>query len=374
VPAHNEERVIGHLLDSLLAQSYERACFEVFVSCDACTDRTAEIAHEKGATVLTRRDRDTTGKTANLRSALREIPLERFDLVAVFDSDNVLDENFLAQMNDYIDAHPDAAAVQGYLDVKNPEDSWVTRVYAISFWYANRFWQLSRNNVGLSANLGGTGEVIRASILREVGWQLRSLTDDLELTCEMILRGYRVHYAYRAVTYDEKPHDLGTSQRQRTRWLLGHYSAFRRYGVPLLLAGVRRLDLTPIDLLLHLAIPGRAAMSYLTMLGAPFILSVRTVLRPDWVAADPAAWLWVCFGAAALVQTSLVLVLAPSLHAGRFTLSYLRDGVSYFIYGMRWLGTLVTLLFAPNRTAVWIRTEHSRPLSLRDVNQAKRQK
>ncbi len=49
--------------------------------------------------------------------------------------------------------------VQGYLDSKNPEDTWITGSYSIAFWSCNRMFQLARYNLGLSSQLGGTGFV-----------------------------------------------------------------------------------------------------------------------------------------------------------------------------------------------------------------------
>lgn len=43
IPAHNEERVIGHALRSLLADAVHGE-FDVVVACNGCTDRTAEVA------------------------------------------------------------------------------------------------------------------------------------------------------------------------------------------------------------------------------------------------------------------------------------------------------------------------------------------
>jgi len=54
VAAHNEEAVIGHIVDSLFRQNYPRNLFDVYVVADNCTDRTAEIAEEHGAIVYKR--------------------------------------------------------------------------------------------------------------------------------------------------------------------------------------------------------------------------------------------------------------------------------------------------------------------------------
>jgi cellulose synthase/poly-beta-1,6-N-acetylglucosamine synthase-like glycosyltransferase len=367
VPARDEERVIGHLLDSLASQDYPKNAFEIYVACDGCTDATPRISRDKGARVLERDDSGPPGKTANLRWAIGRISLDEYDAVVVFDADNVVHPQFLARMSAQLAARPQAEAFQGYLDAKNPDDSWVTRVYALSFWYANRFWQLARENAGLSVNLGGTAEVLRVSLLRRLGWRWSSLTDDLELTCEIVLAGGRVRYAPDAIAYDEKPLDLGASRAQRARWVQGHYWAFRRYAARLLMMTLQRRDPAALDLLLHLAIPGRAAMSYATMFGGFLVIAARTVLRPMWLRDDPQAWSWLIFPAAAAVQCVLVLIVAPSLHRRQFTLRYLRDAASYLWYGVRWLPTLALTMLRRTDQRDWARTEHARAIAISEV-------
>jgi cellulose synthase/poly-beta-1,6-N-acetylglucosamine synthase-like glycosyltransferase len=365
IPAHDEELVIGQLLESLAAQLYPKDRFGVFVSCDGCTDRTAAIATERGAVVLEREARDATGKTANLRWALGRIPLDAYDAVVIFDADNLVDESFLANMNDYLEAHPDTEAVQGWLDVKNPDDSWVTRVYALAFWYANRFWQAARENARLSVNLGGTGEVLAVSMLRRTGWDWASVTDDLELTCLIVLAGGRVRYNPYAIAFDEKPRTERASHEQRARWLRGHYWALVRFGGSLAKRAFRGGGARAFDLMLHLLIPGRATMSYATMFGGPVLLLARIAMRPSWLVDDRFAWLWLSFAAAGLIQWALVLVVAPSLRIGHPTFRYVPDAFSFFRYGLRSLPAMISSAVGPKQA--WSRTEHTRSLRIEEI-------
>jgi cellulose synthase/poly-beta-1,6-N-acetylglucosamine synthase-like glycosyltransferase len=372
IPAHDEATVIGQLLDSLNAQDYPAGAFKVYVACDGCTDATPRISRERGARVLERNDAGAPGKTGNLSWAIGQLSLDEYDAVVVFDADNVVHPQFLGRMSDELAAYPQSEAFQGYLDVKNPGDSWVTRVYALSFWYANRFWQLARENSGLAVNLGGTGEALRVSLLRRLGWRWTSLTDDLELTCEVVLAGGRVRYVWHAIAYDEKPLDIGTSRTQRARWLRGHYAAFRRYASRLFVASIRQRNFAPLDLALHLAIPGRAAMSYSAMFGGFMAVLARTAIHPGWWDDDPQAWLWWLFSVAAAIQCALVLVIAPSLHHGRITLRYLIDLGSYFWYGLRWLPTLARLVVRNAGPEEWDRTSHTRAMRMSDVADRRR--
>ena len=56
--AHNEETVIGELVDSLAKMNYPRELYDIFVIADNCTDRTAEIAEKAGAIVYKRFDEE----------------------------------------------------------------------------------------------------------------------------------------------------------------------------------------------------------------------------------------------------------------------------------------------------------------------------
>ena len=47
IPAHNEEAVVGNLIESLKNQDYPKDLYDIYVIADNCTDNTAKIAREK---------------------------------------------------------------------------------------------------------------------------------------------------------------------------------------------------------------------------------------------------------------------------------------------------------------------------------------
>ena len=63
----------------------------------------------------------------------------QYDAVVMFDADNLAAPNFLNEMNN--DLCSGARVIQGYIDTKNPEDSWITASYGVSYWYINRLWR-----------------------------------------------------------------------------------------------------------------------------------------------------------------------------------------------------------------------------------------
>lgn len=235
IPAHDEERVIGASVRSVLGCDYPRERFDVYVIADNCTDMTAGVALAAGAEVLERRH-PTRGKQHALAWAFDRIDLDRYDAVVILDADNHVDPGFLRVFDHHL--AEGRQVVQGYVETKNPGDSWVTANYAYMFWYICRL-QMARTRLGLSAWLAGTGFCVRTEVLRRVGWRVETMTDDVEYTCRLLLAGERVAFAPGAVVYDQKPVSLGDSLRQRLRWIRGQTQVSLRYVPQLVGAAVR---------------------------------------------------------------------------------------------------------------------------------------
>ncbi len=371
VPAHNEAAVIAPLLDSLAGQNYPKNCYKVYASCDNCTDDTAEIVRAHGAAALERFDREHNGKTWNVRWALTKIPFEEVDALAMFDADNLADKNFLMSMNNYMELHPEAEAIQGVLDVKNPDDNWLTRSYALAYWFTNRFWQLARGLWGLSCTLGGTGLVIRTATLERIGWKLQSLTEDLEMSTRLILSGSRVHWNDAAIIYDEKPQEMAVSRRQRTRWMQGHYWVFWHYGWDALKAFFVTRRLQYLDLFLYLLAPVKSCLGIIIMIGGMAFTLVNNMLLYPSSDIPQSALEWTLFFGLPLFSIIffclLCAIAGPSFHEKRFTLRYVKDTFAYFWFGLTWIPILFKAAFLAKDQGNWVKTEHTRGISLGDV-------
>lgn len=251
VAAHNEEVVINDILSSLNSLDYPKELYDIFVIADNCTDNTAKKAMETGALVYERVDNKKRGKGYALEWMFCKISHmhKKYDAVCIFDADNLVSKNFLIEMNKKL--CEGSKVVQGYLDSKNPRDTWIAGSYSITFWANNRMAQLSRNNLGISSQLGGTGCCIDTEILKKLGWEATCLTEDLEFTCKLITNGYKVEFAYDAVVYDEKPLTLAQSWKQRKRWMQGFADVCSRYFFKLLKMGIKEKSFTAIDCALY---------------------------------------------------------------------------------------------------------------------------
>ena len=229
IAAHNEKLVIGSTLDALNNADYPKELIDIYIVADNCSDATAEIARAKGATVFERFDNLKKGKGHALNWVFQKVwdCGIVYDAICLLDADNLVDINYFLQMNKSL--HLGHKVVQGYLGCKNPEDSWISGCYSISYWLTNRLFQLSRFQLGLSCTIGGTGFVVRAELLKAIGWDSYCLTEDLEFQLKMVESGTKVAWNHDAIFYDEKPITLKQSIKQRTRWMQGHSDCLTRF-------------------------------------------------------------------------------------------------------------------------------------------------
>ena len=193
--AHNEERVIAQLVDNLRRLNYNDALYDIYVVADNCSDKTAEVARKAGALVHERFSETGKGKGFALAWMFdRLFKLDKkYDAVCVFDADNLVHPNFLQEMNSRL--CNGERIIQGYMDAKNPTDTWVSGVFAISFWIVNHVWSLAKYNMGLSCCLGGTGMCFDTEVLKRYGWRATCLTEDMEFTIQAMMEGIPTTWA-----------------------------------------------------------------------------------------------------------------------------------------------------------------------------------
>lgn len=243
ISARNEEGVIAELIGCLKKQNYPAELLDVYVVADNCTDDTAGAAQAAGARVYRRFDHTRVGKGYALDylwKKLTEDGLEsQYEGYFIFDADNLVDPNFVAEMNRTFD-RGGYVAVTGYRNSKNFGQNWITAGYSIWFLREARFVNSARMALGTNCHVSGTGFLISADFLREKGgWPYHLLTEDLQFSAECAAQGRKIGYCGGAVIYDEQPTSFRQSWDQRMRWSKGFYQVDRKYG-PSLIRGVFR--------------------------------------------------------------------------------------------------------------------------------------
>ena len=361
VAAHDEEQVIGPLLENLKRLDYPKNLYEVFVIADNCSDQTAVIARGHGVKAVERHTEAERGKGFAIRWMLDRLKEsnESYDAVVMFDADNLVGTNFLLVMNEFL--LKGKKVIQGYLDIKNPYDSWVSISMAISYWYTNRMWQLARYNLGLSCALGGTGLCIDMPLLQRLGWQATGLTEDVEFGARCVTLGIYPVWAHDAKVYDEKPIMLLASMRQRLRWMQGHFNCAQQYMLPLLSSSVAEGSLAKLDAAIYLFQPMRFLILFFTSFMLLFQLSAPSAGPLSQVTQLLPTWFWAVVNIFILIQMPIAMLL-DRIHWKAFI------GLPLFPFFMlTWFPvTLMALFTRHNR--VWKHTVHTRAIQFDELH------
>lgn len=229
IGARNEEAVIGRLLDSIRANDYPADKVRVFVVAHNCTDRTAEIARSKGATVYEYNNPAERVVGCAYRHFAERINAEgglsELDGIIVINADNVLAPDYISRMNDAFVATGGEKVITSYRNSENFGRNYMTCLYGIFFIAACRYESRGRTVCNCSTRVSGTGFLFRADLIKE-GWNYVSLTEDWEFSADRISRGMKVFYCDDAQLYDEQPKTIHLMLRQRLRWARGHTVVF----------------------------------------------------------------------------------------------------------------------------------------------------
>lgn len=233
ISARNEAAVIGQLLDTINGQNYPADMRQAIVIADNCTDNTAEVARQHGATVFERFNSQQVGKGYALTYAFQKIAEtfgdDYFDAYIIIDADNLLDEQYFAEMNKtFCQGY---RVMTSYRNSKNFGDNWISAGYGVAFLREAKFLNNARMLLHTSCAVSGTGFLVSSEVIRErSGWNYHLLTEDIEFTVDSVIRGECIGYCGTAMLYDEQPTTFRQSWNQRMRWSRGFYQIVLKYG------------------------------------------------------------------------------------------------------------------------------------------------
>lgn len=363
IAAHNEEKVIASAVRSIKSVDYPEDMYDIYVIADNCDDNTANIAKNEGAKVYERFDEEKRGKGYSLEwmfERLFETGIE-YDAVCILDADNLVSPNFFLEMNKRLcQGHK---VVQGYLDSKNPNDSWVSANYSIAYWISNRLFQLPRYYLGLNCALGGTGFVMSMDVLKEIGWGATCLTEDLEFSLKLVQKNMKVSWSHEAIAYDEKPLKLSQSFRQRKRWMQGHCNCASRYLLPLLKKGLKEKDPVALDAALYLIQPFTIVASGIDLLRncivGLFNFDISSLCTVNTL-------MFICL---VLIVTYINIVFV--IVEGKFSKKVGFYFLLFPFYSLTWIPIIIAGFIDRNKKE-WAHTEHTRGLEINDMKKIER--
>ncbi len=343
IPAHNEEAILGTLLESLAALAYPKDRFIVCVVADNCTDGTAHLAREAGwVRVYERFDTEKRGKGYALNWALQKLEDEQaaYDACVVLDADSVVDPGFLQAMERELARG--AQALQADNGVLNTSEAPSAALRWMALALVNHVRPLGRNALGCSSTLTGNGMCLRHELLRRHPWQAFGLGEDYQYYLTLIERGVRARYVPEAMVRSQMPTTFDQMKTQDVRWesSVGSQPSWR-IALRLLKAGMVHRDLARLEAVAELLTPPLSLL-----VGCCALVAVGAVA------------LWFLPGL--LVSLALVVGLLVYLSAPLYLLRPPRAVYQALLHAPRFvlwkLWVYVALRRSKKHTSEWVRT------------------
>lgn len=233
IPAHNEEKVIGATIKSMLKLDYPANKLQIIVINDGSTDGTKRIIERYAAKDSRVALFDIPkGKGGKGKSRALNLGLKRAkgEVLAIYDADNTPDKDSLHYLVAQLLEHKELAAVIGKFRTVNKAVSLLTRFINIETLSFQSMLQAGRWQMHNISTLPGTNFVIWTRIVKELGgWDEEALTEDSELSIRIYENGYKIKYIPYAITYEQEPQQWNVWIRQRMRWVRGNNYVAKKF-------------------------------------------------------------------------------------------------------------------------------------------------
>ena len=239
IPAHNEADVIFNTVKSIIeGQKYPREKFDVFVVAHNCTDETARLAREAGATVLELNDPDPARRMEvfPLKYGIAHIldcKEDPYDFIVRIDADNHINEDFSSLMNDAYQSGVDFA--RPYEGAINATQNFYTKAGALFYSFDSRFASRVRERLGLAAHVNGPGAMMSVKMLKASGgYDCETISEDAEFNLKRMYDGYKGHFVEDAVVYEDMPSSFKDTLTRNRRMGGGAMDLFKKNAFPMI--------------------------------------------------------------------------------------------------------------------------------------------
>lgn len=360
IPAHNEAKVIGRTVLSMLALNYPHDKLEIIVINDNSSDKSSEILSDiqekykdrKLKVINTTKENGGKGKSNALNIGFKE---STGDFIAIYDADNTPENNALRLLATTIVGDDKLGAVTGKFRTRNKNVNLLTRfinIETLSFQWMSTGgrWKLFK-----LCMIPGTNFIVRRSIIEKIGgWDDKALAEDTEISFRIYMMGYIIKFLPQAVTWEQEPQTLAVWFKQRSRWVKGNIYVMVKFSKLLFDPNARRIW---FDLLYNILMYVILLIN-LTISDIALLLGLFGILEIDVGGFNNIVWVM----AIALFILSIFLTLTTE--RGEFNFSnLLLILLMYFTYCKAWLFVAIFGFFmyikdvVLKRETKWYKTE-----------------
>ena len=286
IPSHNEEDVIYDTLQNIQKIKYPKDYFNVYIIMDNCTDNTLKEFNRfkqdyPFSTNINKIIVNGGSKPKALNKAidyLKENDLWKDDNIIILDADNIISNTMLQTYDYYHKMYNDILQCR---ILSANDNNIISQGFTSSFNFMAYGFQYTRNCIGLSASLSGTGFSIKRDIFDKVGFnKCDTLTEDLEFSILCILNGYKIKYVPEEYVLNQHLESFKPSLIQRIRWCRGHMQTAMKLDKSLLKAFIKKPSFQLIDSFIFLNSPPKFIIYLIANINL-LLLNIKII--PLWV-------------------------------------------------------------------------------------------
>ena len=225
IPSYDNPNVI-YTVKSVLGQTYPQRLFDVTVISDNSDEMTNFRLAQEPVTLLTPNFEKST-KAKSLQLAVNNLPqFKIYDIVLILDGGNIVEPEFLEQMNNAFES-AGTKAIQAHRLSQN-RDNTPARMGAIFEEINNNIFRRGHINLGVSAALAGSGTAYDFNWFKTNVMKAKTAGEDKEMEALLLRQGIFIDYFHHILVYGEKKRTTTKMNEQRGRWAIEQVRNFIR--------------------------------------------------------------------------------------------------------------------------------------------------
>ena len=229
IPAYNEQDSIKETIEHVANLDYPKNKLEIIVVNDGSKDKTREVVEKlirsKKYFNLKIINKKNSGKADSLNQG---VEMAKGELIAVVDSDSFPSPSSLYKLVGYFN-NKEMGAVTSFVTVRNKNQNILTRLQSLEYMLIGWSRKLLDFINSVYVTNGPLSVYRKQFILNVGGFDKQSITEDIDITWNMLYHGYKTSMCLDARVSTITPHKFKPWFRQRMRWGAGGLQALQKY-------------------------------------------------------------------------------------------------------------------------------------------------
>ena len=226
IPSYRSGKSIEMTVNSILGQSYPQRLFDVTVIADHESEMTKFHLAQQPVTLLTP-DFEKSTRTKSFQLAINNLPqFKIYDVVVILEAGDVVETDFLTQMNDAYEAAGTKAIQTHKLSFNR--DTTSARLSAIFEEINNSIFRRGHITLGLSAAMASSGMAFDFAWFKQQIQNAKPTWTDKELEAQLLRQHIYVDYFDNVYVYNEKTRQADDFNRQHRHIIANQFKSIFR--------------------------------------------------------------------------------------------------------------------------------------------------